>query len=104
VCDLPAPVAKALTSPHAWQRPNRFAAAIGHQTLSDAAEHLGIAQSTLVTQINRLKRDVGGPLLERAERGRPMALTALGEQVLSTLQRSSQPCAKVRLKREVASV
>ena len=87
--DLPAPIAKALTSPYAWQRLNRFAAAIGYQTLSEAAEHLGITQSTLVTQINRLERDIGGPLLERAERGRPMNPTALGEQVLAALHRAS---------------
>lgn len=36
VCDLPAPVTKALTGSHAWQRLNRFAAAVGYQTLSDA--------------------------------------------------------------------
>jgi DNA-binding transcriptional LysR family regulator len=88
--DLPAPVDKALTSPHAWQRLNRFAAAIAYQTLSDAAKHLGITQSTLVTQINRLERDIGGPLLERAERGRPMTPTPLGEQVLAALQRYSR--------------
>ena len=69
-----------------------------------AAEHLGITQSTLVTQINRLERDIGGPLLERAERGRPMTPTPLGEQVLAALQRYSQPVQKVPLKREVASV
>ena len=71
--DFPAQIAKALTSPYAWQRLNRFAAATGHRTLSEAAEHLGITQSTLVIQINRLERDIGGPLLERAERGRPMS-------------------------------
>jgi DNA-binding MarR family transcriptional regulator len=101
---LPAPIAKALTSPYAWQRLNRFAAAVGHQTLSEAAEHLGMTQSTLVAQINRLERDIGGPLLERAERGRPMRLTALGEQVLADLQRSGQPRGKDRLKRDVGSV
>ena len=89
--DLPDPIAKSLTSPYAWQRLNRFAAAIGYQTLSEAAEHLGVAQSTLVIQINRLERDIGGPLLERAERGRPMTPTALGEQVLAALHRASQP-------------
>ena len=61
-----------LTSPYAWQRLNRFAAAVGYRTLSEAAERLGITQSTLAIQINRLERDIGGPLLERAERGRPM--------------------------------
>jgi hypothetical protein len=89
--DLPDPIAKSLTSPAAGQRLNRFAAAVGYQTLSEAAEHLGVAQSTLVIQINRLERDIGGSLLERAERGRPMTPTALGEQVLAALHRTSQP-------------
>ena len=79
-----------LTVGGAWQRLNRFAAAIGYQTLSEAAEHLGVAQSTLVIQINRLERDIGGSLLERAERGRPMTPTALGEQVLAAFHRASQ--------------
>src|SRR5713226_3189183 len=89
--DLPAPIRKALTSPYAWQRLNRFAAAIRYRTLSEAAEHLGFTQSTLVIQINRLEQDIGGPLLERAGRGRPMSPTALGEQVLAALQRASRP-------------
>jgi DNA-binding transcriptional LysR family regulator len=69
--NLPAPIAKVLNSPYAWQRLNRFAAALSYRTLSEAAEQLGITQSTLVTQINRLEGNTGGPLLERAERGRP---------------------------------
>jgi hypothetical protein len=89
--DLPDPIVKSLTSPYAWQRLNRFAAAIGYQTLSEAAEHLGVAQSTLVIQINRLERDIGCSLLECAERGRPMTPTGLGEQVLAALHRTSQP-------------
>jgi DNA-binding transcriptional LysR family regulator len=44
----------------------------------------------LVTQINRLERDIEGPLLERAERGRPMNPTALGEQVLAALHRAAR--------------
>jgi DNA-binding transcriptional LysR family regulator len=80
-----------VTSSYAWQRLNRFAAAIGYQTLSEAAEYLGVAQSTLVIQINRPERDIGGPLLERAERARPMTPTALGEQVLAAFHRTSQP-------------
>ena len=94
VIDLPDPITKALTSPYAWQRLNRFAAAIGSRTLSEAAEHLGITQSALVIQINRLERDIGGPLLERAERGRPMSLTPLGEQVLAALLRAGPLPAK----------
>jgi DNA-binding transcriptional LysR family regulator len=50
---------------------------------------LGIKQPTLVTQISRLERDIGGPLLERAERRRPMSLTPLGEQVVAALHVAS---------------
>jgi DNA-binding MarR family transcriptional regulator len=88
--DLPAPIAKALTSPYAWQRLSRFAAAIGYRTLGEAAGHLSITQSALVTQVNRLERDIGGRLLERAERRRPMCPTSLGEQVLAALERCGQ--------------
>jgi hypothetical protein len=101
--DLPDPLAKALTSPYAWQRLNRFAAAIGYRTLSEAAGHLGITQSALVIQISRLERDIGGPLLERAERGRTMHPTPLGEQILAALQRSGRPGGRDRLTREVNS-
>lgn len=48
-----------------------------------AAEALGINQPTLVTQINRLERDLGQTLLERAERGRAMELTSFGEAVIA---------------------
>jgi DNA-binding transcriptional LysR family regulator len=48
-----------------------------------------ISQATLVTQISRLERDLGGPLLERAERGRPMSPRPLGEQVLAAFIRSA---------------
>jgi DNA-binding transcriptional LysR family regulator len=85
VASLPALVVKALTSPYAWERLNRFAAAISYQTLSDAAGHLGIRNSTMVKQVSRLERDIGGALLERAERGRPMKPTLLGERVIAAL-------------------
>jgi hypothetical protein len=88
--EFPDPIAEAVTSPYAWQRLSRFAAAIAHQTLNDAAAHLGVAQATLVTQISRLERDIGGTLLECAERGRSRAPTPLGEQILATLRQSGR--------------
>lgn len=88
---LPAPIAKALTSSYAWQRLNRFAAATGYRTLREAAGHLGITPTTLAVHINRLERDIGGPLLQRAERGRPMRPTPLGEQVIAALHRTNRP-------------
>lgn len=46
-----------------------------------AAQALGITQSSFTTQIIRLERDLGQPLLERAERGRPMQLPPVGSLV-----------------------
>ncbi|MFB7654190.1 MULTISPECIES: TniQ family protein [unclassified Streptomyces] len=71
----------ALTSPYSWQRIERFLAAIDYPTVSEAAQALGVHQSTLTTQIARLERDLGQPLLERAERGRAMKLTTFGRRV-----------------------
>ncbi|WP_308315912.1 LysR family transcriptional regulator [Streptomyces sp. CC228A] len=67
-----------------------------HPTLTEAAQDLGIHQSALVTQINRLERDLGEALLERAERGRAMKLTPFGEKVIAAIstmqgQIASQP-------------
>lgn len=72
---------KALTSPYAWQRLDRFLAVIAYPTMREAAGALGINQSALVIQINRLETDLGHPLFERAERGRAMKLTAFGKEV-----------------------
>ncbi|MFI5774380.1 LysR family transcriptional regulator [Streptomyces sp. NPDC051658] len=43
-------------------------AARTYPTLTESARDLGIHQSTLVIQINRLEADLGLPLFERAER------------------------------------
>jgi len=76
-----------LTSPYARQRLDRFVAAVSYPTMSEAAAALGINQSALVTQISRLERDLGHPLYERAERGRPMRLTPVGKEVVATARR-----------------
>ncbi|WP_100515233.1 TniQ family protein [Mycobacteroides abscessus] len=64
------------------QRLSRFAAASTHPTVTAAAATLGLHQPVLHGQIKRLERELGGPLLECAQRGRPMTLTALGDRVL----------------------
>ncbi|MCX5377175.1 TniQ family protein [Streptomyces sp. NBC_00091] len=88
----PAILRKALTSTYAWQRLERFAAAASYPTIGGAAQALGINQPTLVIQINRLERDLGKTLLERAERGRSMKLTAFGKKVVAVVStRSCQP-------------
>lgn len=78
--EAPALLQKVLTSPYAWQRVDRFLAASAYATLCEAARALSINQPTLVIQINRLERDLGQPLFERAERGRAMKLTPFGEE------------------------
>ncbi|MFF2406110.1 LysR family transcriptional regulator [Streptomyces sp. NPDC058092] len=62
-------------------------------SLGEAASGLGLNTFTLVAQINRIERELGGPLLVRAERGRPMTLTPLGRRVLRAI-RTSQDGAK----------
>ncbi|PEG33267.1 hypothetical protein CQY20_31740 [Mycolicibacterium agri] len=69
-----------------WERLERFAAATRHPTLTIAAEKLGVHQFTLVNQINRIERELGATLLNRAERGRPMKLTAHGARVVATIR------------------
>jgi hypothetical protein len=51
---------------HGWQRLARFETAMTFPTLKAAAEHLGAHPTTLVTQFQRLERDVGTPLYHRA--------------------------------------
>ncbi|WP_308369427.1 MULTISPECIES: LysR family transcriptional regulator [unclassified Streptomyces] len=86
----PAILRKALTSTYAWQRLERFAAAASYRTIGEAAQALGINQPTLVIQINRLERDLGKALLERAERGRAMKLSPFGKKVVAVV--STRPC------------
>jgi DNA-binding transcriptional LysR family regulator len=41
--------------------------------------------ATLYSQVRRLTRDLGGPLLTRAYRDHPMRLTALGAAVVDAI-------------------
>ncbi|MGV9989456.1 TniQ family protein [Streptomyces sp. NPDC003374] len=82
---------EALTSRYAWQRLERFVAALPYPTVTEAARALGIHQSTLTIQINRLERDLGRPLIERAERGRRMRPTPFGRKVAAATKRLTGP-------------
>ncbi|MFJ3231344.1 LysR family transcriptional regulator [Streptomyces sp. NPDC086787] len=62
-------------------------AARTYPTLTEAARDLGIHQSTLVIQINRLEADLGLPLFERAERGTAMKLARFGKRVAASAQK-----------------
>ncbi|WP_228183494.1 helix-turn-helix domain-containing protein [Streptomyces anulatus] len=79
--DAPAILRAAMTSSNARQRLERFAAALPYSTVTEAARALGIHQSKLTTQINRLEKDRGRPLIERAERGRRMQRTPFSRKL-----------------------
>ncbi|MFE1932183.1 LysR family transcriptional regulator [Streptomyces sp. NPDC056669] len=48
---------------------------------ASTTSHAATEGATLTTRIIRLERDLGRPLLERAERGRGMRLTPFGRRV-----------------------
>lgn len=52
---------------------------------SRIAMALSIHPSALVMQINRLERDLGKTLLERAERGRTMKPNPFGKKILAAV-------------------
>ncbi|MEU2431402.1 TniQ family protein [Streptomyces sp. NPDC007861] len=83
----------ALSGQGASERLRRFAAASAFSSLGAAASGLGLNTFTLVAQINRIERELGGPLLVRAERGRPMTLTPLGRRVLRAIRTSQDGAA-----------
>lgn len=84
---LPAILRKAFSGPYARQRLSRFLAARSYPALTEAARDLGIHQSALVIQINRLEADLGQPIFDRAERGRAMKLTRFGKRVATAVRK-----------------
>jgi len=78
-------LAKVLTGNGAHQRLQRFVAAVPHHSMHAAARALGYSPSAFVLQINRLERELEGPLFHRGNRKRHMALTPLGERLLAAI-------------------
>ncbi|MGV0736064.1 LysR family transcriptional regulator [Mycobacterium syngnathidarum] len=74
---------RTLSRPAGRKHLSNFARVTEFQSVSEAAEHMGINRSTLNWQIRYLANDCGGPLLERSTRNRPIATTELGSQVLA---------------------
>lgn len=62
---------------------SNFVRVTEHESVCEAAEHLGINRSTLNSQIRYLTRDCGGPLLERWTPNRPIATTELGRKAVA---------------------
>ncbi|WP_435238463.1 TniQ family protein [Streptomyces sp. YPW6] len=76
----------ALTAPYAWKWLEVVVAAMPYATMTKAAQGLGIHHSTLIKKVNELERDLGHPLIERAERGRGMRLTLFGTRVVDAVR------------------
>jgi Bacterial regulatory helix-turn-helix protein, lysR family len=73
-------------------RLSRFVAASVYPTLTTAAAALGLHQPVLHGQVTRLESELGGLLLQRSERGHPMALTDLGARVLDASAAWNSDC------------
>lgn len=69
---------------HGWQRFAGFETAMTFPTLKAAAEHLSAHPTALVTQFQRLERDVGAPLYHRATPSRPLRPTPQGNSAADT--------------------
>ena len=77
-----------LVSQDAAQRAERFLIVARHDTMTAAAAELGVTLSILANQMRRIGTDAGGPLIQRAFRGQPLALTELGVEVRHALSRA----------------
>lgn len=77
-----------LVGQDATQRAERFLIVAGHDTMTAAAAELGVTLSILASQMKRIGADAGGPLITRAVRGQPLALTELGIEVQRELTRA----------------
>lgn len=83
----PALLHPALADAGGWERLQRFAAAAHYPTLTVAANELGLQQGRLVIQIKRIEHELGHQLIIRAERGRPMRLTGMGNRVVKAVEK-----------------
>ena len=70
---------------HGWLRLHRFQIAMRFPSLDSAAHHLKAEPNALVTQFQRLERNIGASLFERAAFGRPQQPTPQGRRLLRHL-------------------
>jgi DNA-binding transcriptional LysR family regulator len=70
-----------------WTRLQRFATAMAHPTLAEAAPAVGVTPATLIGQLQRLETDIGGPLFHRATSARRTRPTRRGAALLRALGR-----------------
>jgi Bacterial regulatory helix-turn-helix protein, lysR family len=78
----PAILRPALSQIGGAARLKRFEMVLRYPTITAAAADLGLRQAVLTSQITRLEGELGGALVERAQRGRPMTVTKRGARVL----------------------
>jgi hypothetical protein len=71
-----------------WTRLERFATAMAHHSITDAANTIGINRTTLIEQLQRLEADIGTTLFHRATAdGQPHHPTHRGVALLEALAR-----------------
>jgi DNA-binding CsgD family transcriptional regulator len=85
--DIPADIKAAVEGAlHGWQRLERFATAMTHPSIAQAATALDIRESLLHRQLQRLEHDIGAPLYHRATATTPLQPTERGTALLRALQ------------------
>ena len=82
-------------------RLSRLAAAGSYSSLSLAAFSLGIEPSVLISQVNRLEREVGHRLLDRVPGQQAMRPAAYGQKVIAAIRAASatRPASDIRPRR-----
>lgn len=91
---IPAILHPALATAGGWERLHHFATALNYPTLQKAAAAQGIPQASIITQMKRLERDLGQPLLKRAKRGTPMTASDFGNRVAKAVTELPGPIAE----------
>lgn len=76
----------AITGPGAWKRLHHLAEASRYPSLSHAAARLGIHHTVLIIQVNRLERELGQRLLERAPGQHTMQPTTYGTKIIAAIR------------------
>jgi TniQ/Bacterial regulatory helix-turn-helix protein, lysR family len=79
--DAPIVLLPALAGQCGWQRLHRFASAVDYPNLVAAAAAIGVAGSNVSAQIQRLERDLGAPLINRATSTHAMTPTTFGDAI-----------------------
>ncbi|GAA3246219.1 hypothetical protein GCM10010469_01990 [Streptomyces labedae] len=79
---IPAVLQPALGNNYQLRRLRTFLQIAGYRSLGDACAALGLSSHSVTNHLARLEEDMGGPLLVRTLRSRPMEPTELGHKVL----------------------